>query len=373
MRILLFGEYSNLHASLAEGLRQLGHEVLVVSNGNRWRDHKRDIDLCRGNGVFGAIKYIIKLLLVLPRLRGFDVVQLINPDFVELRAEREYPIYRYLRRHNKSMFVGSFGCDWYWVHSGLTEKFFRYGDFYIGDKMRDDFWTRHYTEEFIGSAKGELCKYIMNDCDGIPACLYEYQKCHGHYFPDKTQFIPLPVQIPEETYSTELKEPGKVRFFIGMDSERDVYKGTDVMNEALKEVEAKYPDRCVVVRTERVPYEEYKRKMESCDCILDQLYSYTPALNALIAMTKGIVCIGGGEPENYDIINESELHPIINVYPTKESVVEALEELILHPKQLPELKRQSIEYVKRHHDHIKVAQQYVDFWTKKGKLKKYIK
>lgn len=36
MKILLLGEFSNLHWTLAEGLRKLGHEVCVVSNGDRW-------------------------------------------------------------------------------------------------------------------------------------------------------------------------------------------------------------------------------------------------------------------------------------------------------------------------------------------------
>lgn len=34
MKILLLGEYSNVHWTLAEGLRQLGHEVTVASNGD---------------------------------------------------------------------------------------------------------------------------------------------------------------------------------------------------------------------------------------------------------------------------------------------------------------------------------------------------
>lgn len=90
MKILLLGEYSNLHVALAEGLRQLGHQVTVISNGNKWRGYKRDIDLCReGTGKWAAVKYVAKLLTILPRLRGYDVVQLINPDFLELKAERE--------------------------------------------------------------------------------------------------------------------------------------------------------------------------------------------------------------------------------------------------------------------------------------------
>ena len=87
MKILLLGEYSNLHATLAEGLRELGHKVTVVSDGNAWRNYKRDITLKRGStSKLSGIFYLLKLLLILPRLRGYDVVQLINPDFIWLKG-----------------------------------------------------------------------------------------------------------------------------------------------------------------------------------------------------------------------------------------------------------------------------------------------
>ena len=93
MKILLLGEYSNLHATLAEGLRKLGHEVLVVSDGTYIYDYKRDISLSRkGKGAWSAFKYMCKLLVTLPRLKGFDVVQLINPDCFALKAERQFAL-----------------------------------------------------------------------------------------------------------------------------------------------------------------------------------------------------------------------------------------------------------------------------------------
>ena len=36
MKILLLGEASNLHWTLAEGLRTLGHDVTVASGGSGW-------------------------------------------------------------------------------------------------------------------------------------------------------------------------------------------------------------------------------------------------------------------------------------------------------------------------------------------------
>ena len=50
MKILLIGEYSNVHWTLAQGLRQLGCTVTVISNGDFWKDYPRDIDVSRQSG-----------------------------------------------------------------------------------------------------------------------------------------------------------------------------------------------------------------------------------------------------------------------------------------------------------------------------------
>ena len=137
MKILLLGEYSNLHATLAEGLRKLGHQVLVVSDGTYIYDYPRDIALNRrGTGRLAAVSYALKLLRTLPCLTGFDIVQLINPDFLTLKAERQFSIYRFLRRHNKHLVLGAFGNDWQWVKRNLEDRFMRYGDFYTEHEDR---------------------------------------------------------------------------------------------------------------------------------------------------------------------------------------------------------------------------------------------
>ena len=84
---------------------------------------------------------------------------------------------------------------------------------------------------------------------------------------------------------------------------------------------------------------------------------------SLLAMVKGVIVCGGGEPENYDIINEKELRPIINISPNADELYDTLKEVMVHKERIPELSAQSIEYVKRHHDHVQVAQQYLDFWN----------
>ena len=364
MKILLIGEYSNVHATLAKALRTLGHEVCVVSNGDFWKDYPRDIDVARHPGKLGGMLLMGRLCSLLPRLKGYDIVQLINPMFFELKAERLYFFYDYLRRHNGRVFLGAFGMDWYWVHECVYKRPLRYSDFNIGSQLRTDHEAMKYRNDWLGTPKGKLNRYIADDCDGIITGLYEYDVCYRPYFPAKTTFIPFPIRIPATKPIPREAEGGPVRVFIGINRERSAYKGTDIMLRAAENVARRYPDHMRLQVAESVPFAEYQQMMDSSDAILDQLYSYTPSMNALLAMSKGIVCIGGGEPENYDIINEHELRPIINVKPTFESVTSALESLVLHPEALPALQLDSKAYILRHHDHLAVARRYLDAWQR---------
>lgn len=366
MKILLLGDYSNVHWTLSEGLRKLGHQVCVISDGDSWKNYRRDIDLRRRSlSKLDTIRYISDIIRTLPNMRGYDVVQLINPVFLDLRANKILPFYKYIRRNNKKVFLGAFGMDHYWVKTCLDCKTFRYSDFNIGNRQRtDEPFNKPFIEDWLEGEKTEINKIIAKDCDGIISGLYEYDCCYRPYFPDKTRFIPFPINME---HITPIKHDGhkRVRFFVGIQKGRSEYKGTDIMLRALERVAAKYPDRCEIIKVESVPFETYQNLMNSSDVLLDQLYSYTPAMNALLAMAKGIVLVGGGEEENYEILGEKELRPIINVLPNEEDVYNKLEQLVLHSESIPELSKQSIEYIHRHHDHIKVAQQYLDFWTSK--------
>ena len=119
-----------------------------------------------------------------------------------------------------------------------------------------------------------------------------------------------------------------------------------------------------VVTAENLPFDEYLKQMASCDVLLDQIYSYTPSMNALQAMAMGLVVVSGGEEEQYELLGERELRPIVNVLPDADDIRAKLEDLILHPERIPLLKAQSIEYVRRHHDAKQIAQQYISAWGK---------
>ena len=363
MKILLIGEYSNLHNTLADGLRKLGHTVVVASNGDFWKNYPRDIDLQRTLTKAGTIIFLWRLLKALPKMRGYDVVQIINPIFVELTPKYIFPLYKYLRRNNKKVFMSACGMDYYWLKAGV-DCVFRYGDFNIGDELRQSPEIETFKAEYLNGAKRELNEYIARDCDGIISALYEYDVCYRKDYLNKLQYIPLPINLSEITPRIPHPETDKMRFFIGIQKTRNEYKGTDVMYRCLLRLEEKYPEKMEIVKVESVPYAQYCRLMDTSDVLLDQLYSYTPSMNSLLAMAKGLALVGGGEEENYEILGETELRPIVNVLPDEEDVYAKLEALVLNPEDLKKRQQDSAIYVERYHDHIKVAQQYVEFWSK---------
>lgn len=363
MRILLLGEYSNVHATLAEGLRCLGHQVTVASNGDFWKDYPRDVSLTRPSGRLGGLRLAARLARLLPTFRGYDIVQLINPMFVELKAERIFSLYNYLRRHNRRIVLCALGMDRYWVEACTTQRPLRYSDFNIGSELRTNTDALRERREWLATPKAALNELIARDCDAIAAGLYEYWVCYSLYYPSKTTFIPLPIHMPPREPACEPVERRPLRIFIGINRERSEYKGTDIMLRAALDLLQERPGLFELRRAESLPFAEYQRLMDGSDAILDQLYSYTPSMNSLLAMSKGIVCIGGGEEEGYQILDEASLRPIVNVKPTYASVRAQIAWLAENPQRVAALKRQSVAYVRKHHDFLKVARSYESLYN----------
>lgn len=362
MRILLLGEYSNLHWTLAQGLRKLGYDVTVASDGNSWMNNKRDINLKRsGYRLPHTIKYLYDILKNLKNLKGYDVVQIINPMFLDLKVEKNKYVYRYLRKHNKKVFLGAFGTDFFWIKACLDKKVFRYSDYYIGDKPTNFPLREMHRKEWFETPKRDLNIEIAETCDGIIGCLYEYYTSYIQDYPQKTKYISEPINVDKIKFR-QREVTDSLNFFIGIQKGRSDVKGTDVLYKVLKEVHNKYPKESKIVKVESVPYSQYIKMMDSSHVMVDQLYSYTPAMNALAAMAQGLVAVSGGEPEAYALIKATN-QPVINVLPDEDDIFNKLEQLILNRQQIPEMSRNSRLFVEEHHHYIKIAQQYADYWA----------
>ena len=116
--------------------------------------------------------------------------------FLEMKAERILPIFKYLRRHNRNVVLCAMGMDYYWVSECTNYKPLRYSDFNIGDQLCTDECAVREQRDWLGTAKETLNRYIATHCDHIVAGLYEDYVCYQPHFREKLSFIPLPIKMP---------------------------------------------------------------------------------------------------------------------------------------------------------------------------------
>lgn len=368
MRILFVGDASNLHNCLARQLRLMGHEAIVASNGSHWMDTARDINLNRQPGRWGAVRYVLDILKALPRMRGFDIVHLSSQIFLELKPQKVRRVFDYLRRHNGKVVLSALGTDRVYYdacHDGHT---YRYSDYRVGDQPSPYVGSPEYYAQEQDNWRLPLMKrysdYLIDHIDGVVACLWEYYEAYRPLLSDRLAYGGIPIDVDSLSLRPLDHEPERVRFFIGIQRDRTVIKGTDRLLASLQRVHDRYPNLCEMERVENLPYAEYTRRMRASHVLLDQLYSYTPATNALIAMAQGLVAVSGAEPEYYDLIGEPTLHPIVNVTPYNDEDIDRQLESIIHQKSLlPQWSRDSREFVIRNNAAQVVAERHLHFWN----------
>lgn len=368
MRILFVGDASNLHNCLARQLRLMGHEAIVASNGSHWMDTARDINLNRQPGRWGAVRYVVDILKALPRMRGFDIVHLSSQIFLELKPQKVRRVFDYLRRHNGKVVLSALGTDRVYYdacHDGHT---YRYSDYRVGDQPSPYVGSPEYYAQEQDNWRLPLMKrysdYLIDHIDGVVACLWEYYEAYRPLLGDRLAYGGIPIDVDSLSLRPLDHEPERVRFFIGIQRDRTVIKGTDRLLASLQRVHDRYPNLCEMELVENLPYAEYTRRMRASHVLLDQLYSYTPATNALIAMAQGLVAVSGAEPEYYDLIGEPTLHPIVNVTPYNDEDIDRQLESIIHQKSLlPQWSRDSREFVIRNNAAQVVAERHLHFWN----------
>ena len=387
MKILLFGEYSNVHHTLCEALRRAGHEVLLISDGDGWKDYPRDIDLrrCLG-GPVGSLLYLTKLLFLLPKLRGFDVVQLINPIFLDVKSRWNRWMISYLKRKNQLLSLGCFGDDYFVVSRMRDPGFMEYTDFHYHGKVIDHPLNRERISRWCNEERQAITHYAVSTSTVLLAGLYEYYKVYDiEPFRRKLHYMPFPIEPllcdnSQGELRGQLVNHQKVRVLLATQKKRAQMKGTDLIEPLLRRLAKEHPAEIEVRSIESVPFVQYQKEVEAADVVVDQLYSYTPGMGALEAMRQGKVVITGYEPEfaqflsqydtecaeetNCDSGYASEIIPgIINLRPFEdEENYRILEEMLLDRQKIAQLSADSQAYVERYHNADKVAEICVRIW-----------
>lgn len=359
MKILLIGEFSNVHWTLAQEFRSKGHDVTVVSSGDGWKNYKRDIDICFSSR-FDLLKFLIRSYRQ-NIFRGYDIVQLINYQFFFSGSSVEYNknIFNYLKKNNSKLVLGAYGDDYFYAKSCIENKF-RYSPF---DSKKD---SESYANKVLKSNYTDKHKrvntYIAEKSDLIIACMYEYYISYWHDYKEKLEFIPLPVDLNNVKFSSNIVKD-KIKIFLGIQKERTDWKGTNVFKSELQKfIQKDDNDRIFeLIIAENLPYVEYIKMYNDSNILFDQLYSYSLGMNGVTALAQGKIVFGGGEDESYDLMKETKNKPIVNISP--ERIYEIEEKLIIMKKNQFDFEKEALNsrlFVETHHDAATVAEIYIE-------------
>lgn len=370
MRILFAGDYSNYNRTLGEALAAMGHEVTIASNGGWWMGTRRDINLARPvrGRVGGVLLYVRLRHLLRSRMAGYDVVQINNPLFVDLRPGRVYDIFRRLVRRNGAVCLTAMGTDSLYVDMCMAQDSpLRYSEWRVHGCLSPLAMARpDELRRWLEPSMIDHCRRIYDEVRGGVSVLYEYHKALERYMPGKPQAY---AGIPIDTAAVELTVrpdtmPSAVNLFLGRHAARLLEKGTDVLERVGRELERRHPGRCRLILVENRPYAEYVRLLGQGHVLMDQIYSYTPATNALLGMARGMTVVSGAEPEYYEFIGaQTPCAGLVNALPDDErSLTDRLEQLVLHPELIGIHASECRDFVRRHNDSTVVAGRYLRFW-----------
>lgn len=368
LKILLFGDHSNYHRCLAEGLRRMGHNVLVASNGTYWMNTERDFDLARRyRGKLGGIDLWWRIKRALKStFSGYDIVSVNGSCYAGLKPIRLQKIFDFLVAHNRNIFVSVLGSDSHYVDTCSGDKSpLRYSEWQInGSPSPLAIANADEIKRWRAPGLYNLCRNIYRDTLGAMTALYEYHEvCRSIVPGDKLGYGGIPIDTRAIEYCGVNPTGRKVKLFLGRHASRQVEKGTDRLFIAAQKVVEAHPEKCQLDIVENIPYADYVNRLRDSDIVLDQLYSYTPATNALLAMAMGKTVVSGGEPEYYDFINEHDNQPIINAVPDDdEALFRSIERAVLKPQSLIDNAPRNRDFVIKHNDTDIVAKRFLDFW-----------
>ena len=378
MRILLVGEYSRLHNSLKEGLISLGHEVLLVGNGDGFKNYPVDINIDHSFHTkilrtfkiaffkltsidLGSLEVYLKTIFYRKKLKGFDIVQLINESPLVIQAYYEKKFINHLIKNNDKLILLSCGIDHQCMSYMMAEKF-RYSIMspYLKDKSL--YKQYQFQLQYLNKEYTELHNFIYENCHGVIATDMDYHiplLGHKKYL----GLIPNPINTDRIKY-IPLKIGEKIKIFHGVNTAAIHKKGNHFFIDALKIIEDKYSDKVDINTTYSIPYNDYIKLYEDCHILLDQVYAYDQGYNALEAMAKGKIVFTGAEKEWLDYYDLKEDTVAINALPDAENIAKKIEWLILNPEKIYDISKNARAFIEKEHQYKKNALTYLETWFK---------
>ena len=355
MRVLLLEEYSGFFKNLKEGLKTNGHDVTFIATQDGWKKVE-GMDYIIGSSFKGVLAKIVrrfKLLWHLPKMRGYDVVFLINQSF--LFEGISSLVLWYLKYNNKKVFLSACGGDVQYARFGLSGGY-RYWPY--------DGFEGEVTDKCLSKHDIRLNRKVCNSVNGVIPITYEYAEAwrnspHKHLL---LKTIPLPINVDSVKPASFVCQD-KIVFFHGLN--REGFKGTLYIREAMENMAKKYPSEIEIIIKGKMPLNEYLDLLRDVNVVIDSCKGYSYAnMNTLYAMALGKTVMMTCESECIAEYGLEDRPPIVAISPNVRHIEEQIEWIILNREKLKKISCESRSFVEEYHSHKLIAQRYTDQWTK---------
>ena len=382
MKVLFLGEYSGVFTELRKSLESKGVTCVSINDGDGWKNFPADYRLksaiAKNNsrasnivrelsfrlGLKGFVDFIRHWGELKKHIKGFDVVQIVNPIiYGEWGALAHILLLNYLRKNNNAIFLSVLGDDYYtvkWIrkHNKKSKR--------LVPTKHDVFIHPSSTFMYELCVGYHLLNYFATKVSkSIIPGLLQYK--NSYLWTGKTNEI-CPFPINEKLITDKplkISDGEKIVIFHGWQKARGKFKGNDVYDRVICRLKNNYPDLIEYVVVQNVPYSEYIKLYNSCHIYIDQLYGNDKGVNATLGMAAGKVVFTGAEDESlraYPFYDGNI--PCINASCNEEKLYKQLESLIKNPSQMEMISKNAIEFVKRNHSADFVADLYMKCWKK---------
>jgi len=346
MKILLIGEYSGVHNNLKSALISLGHDVVLMGDGDGYKDFGFDLPIAPYRGsILSKLKNILYILSKIPFIYKFDVIQIINPYIFPLHYFFSGIFYQMLLRARKIIYYAC-GTDPNFLSSRESFSYFPFDD-----RLSENY--RHYNKWHLF-----YFFFFLRRVDSIISSCYTYRQgylgCSKHA---------CTIPLPSSMISPEIKDrhdETKVKILFGI-TRRD-FKGASHIETALERVRLNFPRLVEIKVLESVPFAVFENELDSTDILIDQCRSYDYGMGAIFALERGVITLSGAEPVAMLECFSSDC-PVININPDAEQIYVALETLcLLSHEERVQLKRKSQEWANRYHNSLSIAQKFIHIY-----------
>lgn len=379
MKILLVGEYSRLHNSLKEGLVALGHQVVLVGSGDNFKNYAVDYSIRTSwttrywlprklkNAIYRftgldleMTERAFRFYFLLPQLKGFDHIQLINSDALETHPFCSRSLYRKLFTQNPNCTPSLLICgDETPVNDYLLQDKLKYSVLtpYLKDhSLRSQF---EYSLKYTYPNYRKLFNWVAAHCKTMIVSDLDY-KIPMEAMDYPVTFIPNPINS-ETIPCCPNDNMTPIVIFLGINRLSYTKKGISYFEKALAIISEKYSTQVDIIVTENVPYDIYIHSYNKAHIVLDQIYGFDQGYNALEAMAKGKVVFTGAETEFTEHYNLKE-RVAVNATPDVTSLVSELTFLIENPAEIRAIGIRARDFIEREHAYKTIAKRYLDSW-----------